>query len=92
MADLQKEFEQAIKRVQSAPADGEFKPSIEYQLKMYALYRQATGGDVSGKRPGMLDMVGRAKYDAWAKLKGMKKEEAMRQYIAEVKAVEAKYG
>ncbi|MDX1387285.1 MAG: acyl-CoA-binding protein, partial [bacterium] len=40
-------------------------------LKLYSLYKQATKGDVSGKRPGMLDMVGRAKFDAWAKLEGM---------------------
>lgn len=90
--DLQKEFEQVSQKVRGAPNQGEFKPSIEYQLKMYSLYRQAKDGDVAGKRPGMLDMVGRAKYDAWAKLKGTKKDEAMRQYIAEVKAVEKKYG
>ncbi len=90
--DLQQEFDQIVKKVRGAPNHGDFKPSIEYQLKMYSLYRQAQDGDVAGKRPGMLDMVGRAKYDAWAKLKGIKKDEAMRQYIAEVKAVEKKYG
>ncbi|MGH8530329.1 MAG: acyl-CoA-binding protein [Nevskiales bacterium] len=90
--ELQKEFELIVKKVRSAPNQGEFKPGIEYQLKMYSLYRQAKDGDVLGKRPGMLDMVGRAKYDAWAKLKGTKKEDAMRQYIAEVKTVEKKYG
>ena len=41
------------------------------KLEFYALYKQATEGDVSGKRPGMMDFVGRAKFDAWEKLKGM---------------------
>ena len=91
MADLQQEFEQTVRKVRSQPTQGDFKPSVEYQLKMYSLYKQATEGDVSGKRPGMLDMVGRAKYDAWAKLKGMKKEDAMRQYIEEVTAVEKNF-
>lgn len=92
MTDLRKTFEAAVKKVQSAPADGDFKPSIEYKLTMYSLYKQATEGDVSGKRPGMLDLVGRAKYDAWAKLKGMKPEAAMQKYLDEVAAVEQKFG
>lgn len=90
--DIRKAFEAAIQQVQNAPKDGKFKPGVDYQLKMYSLYRQAKDGDVQGKRPGLLDMVGRAKYDAWAKLKGMAAEEAMRQYVAEVEAVAKKYG
>ncbi len=54
-------------------------------LKLYALYKQGTEGDVSGKRPGMLDMKGRAKYDAWAKLEGTSENDAMKKYIALVK-------
>lgn len=54
-------------------------------LHLYSLYKQATQGDASGKRPGMLDMVGRAKYDAWAKVKGISSEEAMKKYVALVK-------
>jgi acyl-CoA-binding protein len=50
-------------------------------LKLYAFYKQATEGDVKGKRPGMLDFVGQAKYDAWAKLKGMSKDKAMQAYM-----------
>jgi acyl-CoA-binding protein len=57
----------------------------ENLLKLYSLYKQATQGDVSGKRPGLLDMVGRAKYDAWTKVKGASEEEAMKQYVALVK-------
>ena len=58
---------------------------------MYGLYRQATDGDVSGKRPGMMDVVGRLKYDAWAVLKGMAREEAMRRYADEVDSLERKF-
>ncbi len=91
MSDIQQAFEDAVEKVRTAPGDGDFKPSNDYKLRMYALYRQATDGDVTGKRPGMLDPVGRFKYDAWAKLKGTGAEQAMRQYIEEVNKVEAKY-
>jgi diazepam-binding inhibitor (GABA receptor modulator, acyl-CoA-binding protein) len=90
--DLKQRFDQAVAKVRSAPASGPYKPSNEFKLKMYALYRQASDGDVQGKRPGMLDLVGRFKYDAWASLKGTPAEAAMRQYIEEVNKVEQKYG
>jgi acyl-CoA-binding protein len=48
---------------------------------MYGLYKQSTAGDVAGKRPGMFDMAGRAKYDAWEKRRGTSKEDAMRAYV-----------
>jgi len=89
--DLRARFEAAVERVRTAPADGPLKPSNEMKLKMYGLYRQAQDGDVSGKRPGMMDVVGRFKYDAWAALKGMPPEEAMRQYIHEVESIEKKF-
>jgi diazepam-binding inhibitor (GABA receptor modulating acyl-CoA-binding protein) len=57
-------------------------PSTDDLLELYAFYKQATSGDVSGSRPGMLDMKGRAKYDAWAKKKGLGRDEAMTRYVA----------
>ena len=92
MSDLQAEFQAAVEKVRSAPSDGEYKPSNEEKLNMYAWFRQATDGDVSGKRPGMLDPIGRFKYDAWAKLKGMSQEEAMQKYIDQVNKVEQQFG
>lgn len=89
--ELQARFEAAVEKVRSAPADGPMKPSNEMKLKMYGLYRQATDGDVQGKRPGMMDVVGRFKYDAWAALKGTSREEAMRRYVNEVEAIEQKF-
>ncbi|HWY26004.1 MAG TPA: acyl-CoA-binding protein, partial [Nevskia sp.] len=82
---------EVVEKVRSAPPDGSFKPSNELKLKMYALYRQATDGDVQGKRPGMFDMVARYKYDAWTMAKGLSAEEAMRKYIEEVEKVERKF-
>jgi acyl-CoA-binding protein len=63
------------------------RPDNETMLKLYALYKQGKGGDVTGKRPGILDMVGRAKYDAWATLKGMSRESAMQAYVDLVAAL-----
>lgn len=57
------------------------RPGNDVLLKIYALYKQATEGDVQGKRPGLMDMVGRAKYDAWAKLQGTSDKDAMQQYV-----------
>jgi diazepam-binding inhibitor (GABA receptor modulating acyl-CoA-binding protein) len=91
MSELEQKFHDAVEKVRTAPADGVFKPSNEYKLRMYALFRQATDGDVSGKKPGMLDLIGRFKYQAWESVKGSSCEEAMRQYIAEVAKVEAQY-
>jgi acyl-CoA-binding protein len=57
------------------------RPDNDTLLKLYATFKQGSSGDVEGKRPGFTDLVGRAKYDAWAKLKGTAKEDAMQQYV-----------
>jgi acyl-CoA-binding protein len=64
------------------------RPSNDRLLELYGLYKQATEGDVTGSRPGMLDIKGRAKYDAWASRKGLKSDEAMKKYIGVVDALE----
>ena len=64
------------------------RPSNEDLLKLYALYKQATEGDVTGDRPGGFDFKAIAKYDAWAEIKGKSKEEAMREYIGAVERLE----
>jgi acyl-CoA-binding protein len=85
---LSDEFEQAQVRVKQLTK----LPSSEELLELYALYKQATVGDVSGKRPGMLDIKGRAKYDAWASRKSMAKDDAMKSYVALVTKLGGKYG
>ena len=77
MSDLQEKFEKAAKEVQTL----EQRPDNETLLKLYSLYKQGSQGDISGERPGFADFKGRAKYDAWAKLQGMPREEAMKKYI-----------
>src|SRR5690606_1247169 len=78
MADLSSQFEQAVADSKNLPE----RPDNMTLLKLYALYKQATTGDVDGKRPGFTDMVGRAKWDAWNELKGTDRDGAMKQYIA----------
>lgn len=77
MADLQATFDQAVADSKSLPD----KPDNMTLLKIYALYKQASAGDVEGKRPGFTDMVARAKFDAWAAAKGQSKDEAMAAYV-----------
>jgi diazepam-binding inhibitor (GABA receptor modulator, acyl-CoA-binding protein) len=68
------------------------RPSNEQLLELYGLYKQATVGDVEGSRPGMLDLKGRAKYDVWAKRKGMAKAEAIKKYVALADTLAAELG
>ena len=77
MAKLKASFDAAVADSKSLPE----KPDNMTLLKIYSLYKQATEGDVEGKRPGFTDMVGRAKYDAWAKLAGKSSDEAMQEYV-----------
>ncbi|HYC43764.1 MAG TPA: acyl-CoA-binding protein [Noviherbaspirillum sp.] len=74
---LQSQFDQAVADSKNLPE----RPDNMTLLKIYALFKQASAGDVDGKRPGFTDMVGRAKYDAWDALKGTSKDDAMQQYI-----------
>jgi acyl-CoA-binding protein len=85
MSDLKASFEQAAQAVQQLPK----RPENDALLKLYALYKQGTVGDVSGARPGILDMTGRLKYDAWAKLKGTGGDAAMGAYVELVEQIKA---
>ena len=67
-------------------------PSPAELLDLYSLYKQATTGDVQGNRPGMLDIKGRAKYDAWSKRQGTSKDDAMSSYVQLVADLKSKYG
>ncbi|MBI4700047.1 MAG: acyl-CoA-binding protein [Deltaproteobacteria bacterium] len=70
-------FEDAQKRVKTLART----PDSGTLLELYALYKQSIAGDVQGKRPGMLDLKGRAKFDAWAGKKGMSRDDAMDAYV-----------
>lgn len=71
-------FESAAKRVKSLSS----RPDNDTLLKLYALYKQGTEGDVSGKRPSRLKLKARAKYDAWSDLSGTDQEDARTRYVA----------
>ena len=89
MSALSKKFEATVDYVQTA--EGDFKPSNDLQLTMYGLYKQATEGDVSGRKPGFTNFVGRAKYSAWESVVGMSADEAMQTYIDEVEKLKTKH-
>lgn len=75
--DLRQQFEQAKQDVQALAE----RPDNDTLLRLYALYKQGSEGDVSGEKPGFFDFVGTAKYEAWSKLKGTPQDDAMRQYV-----------
>lgn len=77
MSDLEKRFAAA----QKAAKDLRSRPDNDSLLELYSYFKQASEGDVTGQRPGALDFVARAKFDAWAARKGMKQEVAMRGYV-----------
>ena len=79
------EFEQAVEAVKGLAND----PGNDVKLRLYGLFKQVTEGDVSGSRPGFTNPVGRAKYDAWAKLSGTAPEAAEEQYVAIVRDLTA---
>ena len=78
MNDLRQAFEQAADDVQRLPR----RPDNDTLLKLYALYKQGSIGDASDEQPGLFDVVGTAKHDAWVRLHGTAPDEAMRRYIA----------
>ncbi|XP_028819927.1 acyl-CoA-binding protein [Denticeps clupeoides] len=81
-------FQKAAEEVKQLKA----KPSDAEMLEVYALYKQATVGDVNTARPGMLDFTGKAKWDAWDGKKGTSKEDAMSTYIKLVEELKQKCG
>jgi diazepam-binding inhibitor (GABA receptor modulating acyl-CoA-binding protein) len=83
MADIRKQFDDAAAAILKAKKD----PGNDMKLRLYANFKQATEGDVKGEKPGFTDFVNRAKYEAWAKLKGTAPEEAMKAYIKLVERV-----
>ena len=77
MASLKSRFEKAVTESTTLPE----RPDSATLLQIYALYKQATEGDVTSSRPGFTDFVARSKWDAWKKLEGKSANEAMTEYI-----------
>ena len=83
MSNLQEQFENAVAESKNLSE----RPDNSTLLQLYALYKQGTSGDAGGERPGLGDLIGRAKYDAWAKIAGTSKEQAMQQYVDLIEAL-----
>jgi acyl-CoA-binding protein len=83
MSDLDDAFGQASEAATKLPSD----PGNEAKLSLYALFKQATVGDVSGKKPSRFDLVGRAKYEAWEKLAGTSSDDAKQRYVDLVRSL-----
>ncbi len=77
MSDLQAQFQAAVANSKTLAS----RPDNETMLKLYSLYKQATSGDISGKKPSRFNMVDRAKFEAWEKMKGTSAESAQQQYV-----------
>ncbi len=77
MPDIETAFTTALADVEELPE----RPGNQDLLRLYALYKQATVGEATGDRPGMIDFVKRAKYDAWALLEGMSSDDAKQLYV-----------
>jgi diazepam-binding inhibitor (GABA receptor modulator, acyl-CoA-binding protein) len=85
---LKEDFENAVTKSKEFTK----RPANEELLQLYALYKQATEGDVSGERPGGFDFKAIAKFDAWEDLKGKSKDQAMQEYIDLVNNLQKQYG
>jgi acyl-CoA-binding protein len=88
MAETDKKFAAAAKDIQTLTK----RPDDEDMLRLYALYKQATEGDVQGDRPSAFAMKDRAKYDAWARVKGTDAAKAREQYVKLVERLKKTYG
>ena len=86
MSDLQAQFEKTAEEVMALPK----RPDDKTLLKLYGLYKQATEGNIKGKRPGFADVKGRAKYDAWSRIRGKSPEWAMAEYVRLVEQLQGK--
>ena len=78
--DLQAQFQEVLQRVKDGKVNK--TPGQTEKLQLYAWYKQASEGDVQGEAPKGFDIVAKAKYAAWGKVKGVSKEDAMKKYIA----------
>jgi len=85
MDDLEQQFQDAVTSSKNLSR----RPDDQTLLKIYALYKQASTGDVQGERPGFFDFVGGAKYDAWAELKGTSPQQAKQDYVALIQRLQA---
>lgn len=85
--DLAQSFSESVQQVQNLTK----RPANDELLKLYAFFKQATEGDITGERPGGFDFKAIAKFDAWSNQRGKSKDQAMQDYIAFAKELISKY-
>jgi acyl-CoA-binding protein len=85
MSELHQQFE----RAQHDVTELSERPGNLTLLRLYALYKQASEGDAGSDKPGMTDVVGRYKHDAWSALKGTSQDAAKQQYVELVESLKA---
>ena len=88
MTEINSLFETATVAAKSLPE----RPDNDTMLQLYALYKQGSAGDVTGKKPGLFDFVAAAKYEAWERFKGVSQDDAQKQYVDLVKSLGGKVG
>ena len=84
--------EEKFKKSENTVKNLKKRPSNDELLKLYALFKQATQGDVAGNRPSLINVKARAKWDAWKELSGIEKDRAMRDYTHTVEELVSRYG
>ncbi len=88
---LEQEFEHMVRRIQNTPKNKHSNnATLQETLALYGLYKQSAEGDVHGKRPSILNVTARAKYEAHKRLSGMPKTKAMQAYLDLVHKIEAR--
>jgi acyl-CoA-binding protein len=83
MTDIDQQFTQAQTDVTELPE----RPGNLTLLRLYALFKQGSSGDVNGDKPGFTDIVGKYKYEAWAALKGTPADDAKQRYVELVESL-----
>lgn len=84
---IEEKFNSAVDVIQNLPKNGSFQPSDQLKLRFYSLFKQAKEGPNKAPKPPFYDVVARYKWDSWTKLGDMPKEEAMQNYVNELKQV-----
>lgn len=79
--ELQDRFQLAVQTVQNLPSSGPAERNNMEKLQFYAFYKQATEGPNKKSKPYMIDVVNRAKWEAWNSLGSMSSQDAMQKYI-----------
>lgn len=83
MTEIEQQFAQAQTDVTELPE----RPGNLTLLRLYALFKQGSLGDIQGEKPGFTDIAGKFKFEAWEALKGTPADEAKARYVELVESL-----